>query len=136
MTKKENLDPLLRHSPFVVRRSLTNLVCPVARTLADRSWLCRSNSTPAATLYYVTGTLERLYCFASDDNGATWYEYAIGADAYPINSAGWHGLYAIGGARELTADGQIIGLFTEVADFAHSYYEPHSGKVHFFRIQT
>jgi hypothetical protein len=99
-------------------------------------FFCSRRSTPAATLYYVTGTLERLYCFASDDNGATWYEYAIGADAYPINSAGWHGLYAIGGARELTADGQIIGLFTEVADFAHSYYEPHSGKVHFFRIQT
>ena len=78
---------------------------------------------------------QSLVCFASYDSGETWYEYAAGDEVYPINDAGWHGCYAIGGPRELTADGHIIGTFTEVAHFAKKYYEPHSGKVHFFSIQ-
>ena len=83
----------------------------------------------------MTGNRQSLVCFASYDSGETWYEYAAGDEVYPINDAGWHGCYAIGGPRELTADGHIIGTFTEVAHFAKKYYEPHSGKVHFFSIQ-
>lgn len=100
----------------------------------NSGFFCSRRSEPGATLYYVTGNLHSLFCFASDDNGATWYDYAVGDEVYPINKAGWHGLYAIGGSRELTADGHIIGTYTEVADFAKSYYEPHSGKAHFFKI--
>lgn len=93
-------------------------------------------SVTGSTIFYVSGDCQSLLCYASDDNGATWYEYAAGDKVYPISDLGWHGLYAIGGPRELTEDGHIIGTYTEVADFAKSYYEPHSGKVHFFKIQA
>jgi len=101
----------------------------------NSGFLAVNSSVPGSTIYFVTGTDDRtrLICFASDDNGATWYEYAVGDNSYPVNKAGWHGIYTVGGARELTADGHIIGTFTEVADFAKSYYEPHSGKAHFFQ---
>lgn len=103
----------------------------------NSGFLATDSATPGSTLYFVTGTdnRTRLICFASDDNGETWHQYAIGDTSYPINQAGWHGIYCIGGARELTSEGQIIGTFTEVADFARSYYEPHSGKMHFFKIK-
>jgi len=101
----------------------------------NSGFLCSRRSVPGSAIYYVTGDRMKLLCFASDDNGTTWYEYAVGDKSYPINKVGWHGIYSIGGARELAADGQIIGTFTEVADFAKSYYEPHSGKAHFFSLQ-
>lgn len=46
----------------------------------------------------------RLACLASDDNGRTWHDYAVSG---PVLSP-----YAIGGCREVTADGWIIGSFT------------------------
>ena len=100
----------------------------------NSGFLTSLRSVPGSTLYYVTGDRTKLLCFASDDSGATWYQYAVGDRSYPINKANWHGIYSIGAARELTADGHIIGSFTEVADFARSYYEQHSGKMHFLSI--
>ena len=101
----------------------------------NSGFLCADRSVTGSTLYYVTGDRTRLFCFASDDEGTSWYEYAVGDQSYPINKEGWHGIYSIGGYRGLTDDHHIIGTFTEVADFAKTYYEPHSGKAHFFRIQ-
>ena len=54
--------------------------------------LAANRSVVGSTLYYVTVTddRERQICFASDDNGATWYQYAVGDTAYhtPTNLAG------------------------------------------------
>ncbi len=47
----------------------------------------------------------RLVFPASDDNGDTWRDYAVSEAV--INP------YAIGGCREVTADGWIIGSFTD-----------------------
>jgi hypothetical protein len=72
----------------------------------------------------------RLACLASDDHGRTWYEYAVSDRMFPLR------VYSIGTARELTATGQIIGVFTHVDPRAKTYYEDDSGEVYFFRIQA
>ncbi len=64
-------------------------------------------SLPNAPLYFVSRNARdsRIGCLASDDNGRTWYDYAVGEQPRTP--------YAIGGCRELTADGDIVGSFTE-----------------------
>ena len=79
---------------------------------------------PEAPLYYVSSAGGRLGCLASDDNGETWYDYAV-------SDQSWNP-YSIGGARELTADGAIVGTFTDFRATA----EWDSSQVHFFRIQA
>lgn len=68
----------------------------------------------------------RLACLASHDNGATWHDYAVGP---PMAS-----MYAIGGCREVTSDGWIIGSFTEQVDATTDAGS--TAKVHFFRIRV
>ena len=79
---------------------------------------------PEAPLYYVSSAGGRLGCLASDDNGETWYDYAVSDESFNP--------YSIGGARELTADGAIVGTFTD--------YRTAEGRdvsqVRFFRIQA
>jgi hypothetical protein len=73
------------------------------------------------TLYCVGHTPDgRVGCLASDDNGATWRYHAL---SEPLE-----GLYAIGGARDVSADGFVIGSFTQIL--------PAGGgiKVYFLRI--
>ena len=53
---------------------------------------------PEAPLYYVSSAGGRLGCLASDDNGETWYDYALSEESFNP--------YSIGGSRELTADGR------------------------------
>ncbi|MBI4604609.1 MAG: exo-alpha-sialidase [Planctomycetes bacterium] len=62
---------------------------------------------PGAPIYCVmrAAAESRLACLASDDGGETWYDYAAGV---PVSSP-----YAIGGCRELTSEGFVIGSFTE-----------------------
>ena len=75
------------------------------------------------TLYCVGHTADqRIGCLASDDNGATWRDHAL---SEPLD-----GLYALGGSRAVTADGFVIGSFTQ---------SPSTGggsKVYFLRIPT
>ena len=79
---------------------------------------------PEAPLYYVSSAGGRLGCLASDDNGETWYDYALSKESFNP--------YSIGGARELTDDGAIVGTFT---DFRLAEGRDLS-QVHFFRIQA
>jgi hypothetical protein len=81
-----------------------------------------------ATIYVVSRDADasRLACLASDDNGSTWRDYAVGPEVANV--------YATGGCREITADGWIIGSFTEQIA---STLDPGGGsKVHFFRIRA
>lgn len=98
----------------------------------DSGALVASGGVPGSTLYFVS-TIDdrrRLACLASDDNGATWHEHAISDHVFP------HRLYSIGAARELTADGYIIGTFTDVVQGTETYYQDGSGRVYFFRIRA
>ena len=77
---------------------------------------------PDGTLYCVgrAAGASRLVCLASDDNGGTWRDHAVSETV--INP------YAIGGCREVTDDGWIIGSFTD------QMATNGGGKVYFFRI--
>lgn len=102
------------------------------KLVSDSGVLVARAELADAPLYFVSAVdnRTRLACLASDNNGATWYEYALGDQQFR------HRAYSIGAARELTRDGSIIGTFTDVAEKAKTYYEPKSGKVYFFRIQA
>ena len=76
---------------------------------------------PGSTLYYVSMAGSKIGCLASDDNGSTWHDYALTDSAFPS-------IYSIGGCRQITDDGYIIGSFT-----ATGYNPP---RVYFFRIDT
>jgi hypothetical protein len=65
-----------------------------------------------------------IVCLMSPDNGNTWHDFAATDPA-----TGPKKPYAIGGFRELTKDGHIIGTFTDVS-------EPGPIKVRFVRIAT
>ena len=98
----------------------------------DSGAFAARRAVSGSTLYFVStiDDRKRLACLASDDNGRTWYDYAISDRLFPFR------VYSIGAARELTADGMIAGTFTDVVEKAKLYYEDHSGHVYFFRIQA
>jgi hypothetical protein len=83
---------------------------------------------PGSTLYCIgrDASTSRLVCLASDDHGVTWRDYAV---SDPVANP-----YAIGGCREVTADGWIIGSFTE--QIAPTTDSGGGSKVHFFRIRA
>jgi len=60
---------------------------------------------PDSPLYAVKQHADgRLACLVTRDNGQTWRDFAMSADPYDV--------YALGGCREVTDDGFIIGSFT------------------------
>jgi hypothetical protein len=100
------------------------------RTLAIRGldgFFASRADDPKSTLYCVAHDerAPRLVCLASDDNGATWRDHAV-------SSGKFRQVYAIGGCREVTSDGWIIGSFTDVIGKGREAV----GRVHFFRIPT
>ncbi|NOS72281.1 MAG: hypothetical protein HOP33_20445 [Verrucomicrobia bacterium] len=76
---------------------------------------------PHSPLYCVgqDAASNRLVCLESEDNGETWRDHAV--------SEAVMNPYAIGGRREVTADGWIIGSFTDQTPEG-------GGKVYFFCI--
>ncbi len=84
-------------------------------------------SLPGAPIYCVMrdAAESRLACVASDDGGETWYDYAV--------SERVSAPYSIGGCRELTGGGLVIGSFT---DQLAATTDPGGGsKVYFFKLQ-
>jgi len=83
---------------------------------------------PGSTLYCVgrDAAASRLVCLASDDHGTTWRDYA--ASDTVANP------YSIGGCREVTADGWIIGSFTE--QITPTTDNGGGSKVHFFKFRA
>jgi hypothetical protein len=68
-------------------------------------FLAARPSLSGSPLYFVGHAGDgKLGCLASDDNGATWYDYA--------ESDAFHAPYAVGGCREITGDGFLVGSFT------------------------
>lgn len=90
------------------------------------------SSLPNSPLYCISKELgsNRIVCLASDDNGTTWYDYAV-SDPFDTPST----LYAIGGCRELTSDGHIIGSFTDLYGSSQAD-APGSSHVHFLKCQA
>ena len=81
---------------------------------------------PGSPLYCIMEDSGRIACLASDDNGETWHDYAKSEEKFRA--------YAIGGCREITDDGYIIGSFT---DTSKENTATHTGsKVYFFKIKA
>jgi hypothetical protein len=83
---------------------------------------------PGTTIYCISkeATAPRLACLASDDQGSTWYDYAV---SEPV-----HVPYSIGGCREISADDWIFGSFT---DQQAPTTDPGGGsQVFFFKIKA
>ena len=87
-----------------------------------------ARSPTNSRLYCVTcdASQSRLACLASDDNGVTWHDYAVSG---PVISP-----YAIGGCREVTADGWVIGSFTAAG--ADPKDSEHASQVYFLKIRA
>jgi len=91
-------------------------------------FLATRGSESSATIYAVSrdANASRLACLASNDNGTTWRDYAV---SDPVANP-----YAIGGCREITRDGFVIGSFTDQGTSG-----PNAGfvpKVYFFKIKA
>ncbi len=56
-------------------------------------------------LFCVHSSQGRLACLVSNDKGDTWHDYALSQETFRP--------YAIGGCREVTPAGEIIGTFTD-----------------------
>jgi hypothetical protein len=90
-------------------------------------FLASSTHDPGSALFAIGRTLRapvRLACLRSDDNGTTWKDHAL---SEPLTQP-----YSVGGCREITPDGQIIGSFTDVTGEKINGYP--RGRVYFFRI--
>lgn len=87
-----------------------------------------THARPNSRLFCVSKDAEqsRIACLASDDNGRTWHDYAVSG---PVTSP-----YAIGGCREVTADGWVIGSFTAAG--ANPNITGPVSQVYFLRIRA
>ena len=83
-------------------------------------YFAKKDSLADGPLYCISKSGGKIGCLASDDNGATWYDYAL--------SSGTFNPYSVGGGRSITADGHIIGSFTD--------FGTNAGKVYFIRIKA
>lgn len=83
---------------------------------------------PGAPIYAVSreAKTSRIACLVSVDGGRTWKDHAVSA---PV-----HNPYSIGGCREVTPDGWIIGSFTE--QFEPGTQQGSTSRVNFFRIRA
>lgn len=90
--------------------------------------LVSRRADPNAPLFAIVkdATKPRLAALRSDDQGATWHDHAV---SLPVTAP-----YAIGGCREITPDGRVIGLFTDAIEPSN---EPvGKSKLYFFRFQV
>jgi len=94
---------------------------------ATQGFIFADAAHSGTTIYYVTraifGNKQHVGCIASDDGGATWYDYAMTPTPFagvPSN---------VGGCRSMTADRCLIGSFTDVRS------KGHDNRVYFYKIQ-
>jgi hypothetical protein len=87
-----------------------------------------SSRAPGSTLYCISRdpTTNLIACLVSADNGTTWRDYAV---SDPVQNP-----YSIGGYREVTADGLILGSFVD--QIAPTTDVGGGSKVYFFKIKA
>ena len=83
---------------------------------------------PKSTIYAIShdANASRLACLASNDDGNSWNDFAV---SRTLTSA-----YSIGGCREVTRNGYVIGSFTEQMPVTNIVSA--TSKVYFFKIRT
>lgn len=91
-------------------------------------FLATSRDKPESPLFIVGRTASapvRLACLRSDDNGTTWHDHAASSESFRQP-------YSVGGCREITTEGFVIGSFTDVKE--ESKDGAMTGRVFFIRI--
>ena len=66
---------------------------------------------PGSPLYCVMADGTHVACLASKDNGESWCDYAV-SDREFVSGGRGKPIYAVGGSREVSEDGHVIGSFT------------------------
>lgn len=91
-------------------------------------FLATRTAEPKGTIYVVSREADqsRLACLASNDDGATWHDFAV--------SQSLTNPYSIGGCREITRDGCVIGSFTDQGATAKA--PRGDSRVYFFKIRA
>jgi hypothetical protein len=86
-----------------------------------------AHSTRHGSALYCVGNADgHLACLVSHDNGQSWHDYARTPETFH--------LYSIGGCRAITADGYLIGTFTDQA--GSNLTNDRKSRVFFFRIKA
>ena len=81
---------------------------------------------PGAPIYCVGAHEGHVVCIVSPDNGATWHDHARSEQVFNI--------YSLGGCREISDGGYIIGSFTDQK--GSNLTTECKSQVHFFRINA
>lgn len=81
---------------------------------------------PDSPLYCLGCDHGRVACLVSRDNGQTWHDYARSEQAFQ--------LYSLGGCREISPDGYILGTFTDSSGKAD--LADRTSKVYFLKIKA
>jgi hypothetical protein len=79
-----------------------------------------------APLYVLMQDRGHLACLASYDNGESWHDFAKSKESFHV--------YSLGGCREVTRDGYIIGTFTD--QHGSNVTPDRKSKVYFFKIKA
>jgi hypothetical protein len=69
-------------------------------------------SDPGSPLYCTLVQDGRIACLRSDDNGTTWHDHAVSSRRFGVNEK-MNNPYSVGGSREVTEDGWVLGSFTD-----------------------
>jgi hypothetical protein len=91
----------------------------------DGFFTARTNQT-GSPLYVLMQDRGHVACLVSCDNGQTWQDFAKSQASFNV--------YSLGGSRQLTSDGYIIGTFTD--QHGSNLTPDRKSKVYFFRIKT
>ena len=84
-------------------------------------FLTTSLTDASELLFAVSNNENKLVALASADNGKTWFDWAESNKSFLMP-------YHIGGAREITDDGYILGIFTEYRKTGYPF--------HFFKMKV
>lgn len=119
----------VRYDLATGRRELDLHPEPKGQNLSLRNldgFLATTAGREKPTIYAISrdANSSRLACLASNDNGATWQDHAVSP---PVGNP-----YSIGGCREVTPDGWIIGSFTDQT--TATTVSASGATVYFFRI--
>jgi hypothetical protein len=90
--------------------------------------LASQAGNPDASIFCVVrdANRARLACVRSDDQGASWRDWAVSPDFVSP--------YAVGTCREISAQDEVLGLFTDAVEPNNDNFG--KSKLYFFRIPT
>jgi len=97
-----------------------------ARLQGLDGFFATSSDGGSQPLYFLMQDSGHVACLKSHDNGETWHDFAKSEETFSI--------YSLGGCREISDDGYILGTFTD--QHGSNLTPDRKSKVYFFRIKA